>query len=410
MLDIDEVVFHRAYDRVANSLLWFVAHLLCSPATTPDVRRGQPAGVGAATRRTARAFADALAGGGRRRARRCWCRTTTCRSSRRCCGARGPTCGSATSATRRGRRRSTSGCCPTTSPGRCSRGCSAPTRVGFLSPRWADAFGRCCADVLGAVLGRHARSGHAGRATAVAVHAARGRPGRAAGPGRRSRRPSAGSTTVRETVGDRRLLLRIDRTELSKNIVRGLQAYGELLRTRPEWRERVVHLAFAYPSRHDLPEYREYTAAVQRTAREVNEEFATPGWLPVRAAGARRLRALAGGVPARRRAGRQPGARRHEPGGQGGPGAVAGPASRWCCPARRAPPTSSAPTRCWSTRTTSRRPPRRCTGRCSCRPTSAAARCERLADGGDRAAAVALARGQLAALDAPALRSLAELS
>jgi trehalose 6-phosphate synthase len=42
-----------------------------------------------------------------------------------------------------------------------------------------------------------------------------------------------------------------------------------------------VHLAFAYPSRHDLPEYREYTGAVQRVAREVNEEFATPGWLPV---------------------------------------------------------------------------------------------------------------------------------
>jgi trehalose 6-phosphate synthase len=84
-----------------------------------------------------------------------------------------------------------------------------------------------------------------------------------------------------DAVGDRRLILRIDRTEPSKNIVRGLQAYGELLRSRPEWREQVVHLAFSYPSRHDLPEYREYTAAVQRTAREVNEEFATPGWLPV---------------------------------------------------------------------------------------------------------------------------------
>jgi trehalose 6-phosphate synthase len=43
----------------------------------------------------------------------------------------------------------------------------------------------------------------------------------------------------------------------------------------------VVHLAFAYPSRHDLPEYRAYTGVVQRVAREVNEEFARPGWLPV---------------------------------------------------------------------------------------------------------------------------------
>jgi trehalose 6-phosphate synthase len=86
---------------------------------------------------------------------------------------------------------------------------------------------------------------------------------------------------LRELVGDRQLILRIDRTELSKNIVRGLESYRELLRTRPQWRQQVVHLALAYPSRHDLPEYREYTGAVQRVAREVNEEFAVPGWLPV---------------------------------------------------------------------------------------------------------------------------------
>jgi len=42
-----------------------------------------------------------------------------------------------------------------------------------------------------------------------------------------------------------------------------------------------VHLAFAYPSREDLPEYREYTAAVQQLAAEIGEEFGTPGWDPV---------------------------------------------------------------------------------------------------------------------------------
>ena len=36
-----------------------------------------------------------------------------------------------------------------------------------------------------------------------------------------------------------------------------------------------MHLAFAYPSRHDLPEYREYTAAVQRIAAEIDDEFGT---------------------------------------------------------------------------------------------------------------------------------------
>jgi len=79
----------------------------------------------------------------------------------------------------------------------------------------------------------------------------------------------------------RKLIVRIDRTELSKNIVRGLAAYRELLITQPQWRGRVVHLAFAYPSRHDLPEYREYTASVQRTAREIVDEFGTEDWDPL---------------------------------------------------------------------------------------------------------------------------------
>jgi len=63
--------------------------------------------------------------------------------------------------------------------------------------------------------------------------------------------------------------------------VRGLEAYRELLRRWPEHRERVVHLAFAYPSRHDLPEYREYTASVQRHARQITDEFGTEDWDPL---------------------------------------------------------------------------------------------------------------------------------
>jgi len=84
-----------------------------------------------------------------------------------------------------------------------------------------------------------------------------------------------------ERIGGRKLIVRVDRTELSKNIVRGLEAYRELLRSRPEWQGRVMKLALAYPSRHDLPEYREYTAAVQRLARQIEDEFAMPGWDPL---------------------------------------------------------------------------------------------------------------------------------
>ena len=73
----------------------------------------------------------------------------------------------------------------------------------------------------------------------------------------------------------------MDRTELSKNIVRGLAAYRELLATRPQWRGRVVHLAFAYPSRSDLAEYRAYTERVRQLALEITGEFGTADWNPL---------------------------------------------------------------------------------------------------------------------------------
>ncbi|MFC9704171.1 trehalose-6-phosphate synthase [Streptomyces sp. NPDC056943] len=86
---------------------------------------------------------------------------------------------------------------------------------------------------------------------------------------------------LREEVGGRRTIVRVDRTELSKNILRGLLAYRELLTVHPEWRDRVVHLASAYPSRQDLESYRAYTASVVELAEEINAEFGTPEWTPV---------------------------------------------------------------------------------------------------------------------------------
>ncbi|WP_327132597.1 trehalose-6-phosphate synthase [Streptomyces sp. NBC_01343] len=86
---------------------------------------------------------------------------------------------------------------------------------------------------------------------------------------------------LRAEVGDRKAIVRVDRTELSKNILRGLLAYRELLTVHPEWRGRVVHLTSAYPSRQDLAVYRSYTQAVRELAERINGEFATPDWQPV---------------------------------------------------------------------------------------------------------------------------------
>ena len=61
-----------------------------------------------------------------------------------------------------------------------------------------------------------------------------------------------------EQVGDRQLIVRADRTDLSKNILRGLVAYDLLLQRRPDLVDRVHFRALLNPSRQGVPEYREY--------------------------------------------------------------------------------------------------------------------------------------------------------
>ncbi len=78
-----------------------------------------------------------------------------------------------------------------------------------------------------------------------------------------------------------RLLLRVDRTDLSKNIVRGFVAYGRMLERYPEMKGDVTFLAQLQPSRTDVPEYAAYMEAVGRTAEEVNEKHGTASWRPI---------------------------------------------------------------------------------------------------------------------------------
>jgi trehalose 6-phosphate synthase len=153
--------------------------------------------------------------------------------------------------------------------------------AGFLSQRWASAFLDCCEALLGAQVDRDAqRVIHRGHVTSVGVH-----PLGVDAPALRERAHAAdvqaGADALAELAGNRKIIVRIDRTELSKNILRGLAAYRELLTTRPEWHGKVVHIAFAYPSRSSVPGYREYTEQVERLAAEINAEFATPDWQPL---------------------------------------------------------------------------------------------------------------------------------
>jgi trehalose 6-phosphate synthase len=78
-----------------------------------------------------------------------------------------------------------------------------------------------------------------------------------------------------------KLVLRVDRTDPSKNVVRGFRAFGAYLDRHPEMHRRVAMLALLDPSRQDIPEYAEYLGAIQRAARDVNDRFQREGWIPI---------------------------------------------------------------------------------------------------------------------------------
>ena len=152
--------------------------------------------------------------------------------------------------------------------------------VGFHTDRWRRAFLRSCVDIVGAegslLDGTADYDGRLVRATnrPISVDAA-------------EFDELAASDAVRgleaELVASRpeRLILRVDRTDPSKNVVRGFRAFERFLTDHPEYHRRVGMLALLDPSRQDIPEYAEYLGAIQRTARVVNDRFQGEGWTPI---------------------------------------------------------------------------------------------------------------------------------
>jgi len=76
-------------------------------------------------------------------------------------------------------------------------------------------------------------------------------------------------------------IVRVDRIEPSKNIVRGFQAFDLLLERYPEHRGRVRFLAFLVPSRLAIEEYQKYLEEVIAAAQWVNLEYGDSEWQPV---------------------------------------------------------------------------------------------------------------------------------
>jgi len=77
------------------------------------------------------------------------------------------------------------------------------------------------------------------------------------------------------------LILRVDRADLSKNVLRGFTAFDVFLEQHPEFREKVSFIAQLMPSRTDVPEYREYLDRIEALVAVVNQRHGTPDWMPI---------------------------------------------------------------------------------------------------------------------------------
>ena len=76
-------------------------------------------------------------------------------------------------------------------------------------------------------------------------------------------------------------IVRIDRAEPNKNIVRGFKAFGLMLAKYPELRGRVNFLAFLVPSRTHIRQYQRYMDDIQQTVNHVNQTYGNDDWKPI---------------------------------------------------------------------------------------------------------------------------------
>lgn len=146
-------------------------------------------------------------------------------------------------------------------------GMTSHTICGFHSQRWADDYRASCRELLGrdapAFVAPLAPDPDDMRGVAAS---------------------EASQTAFDELdthLGDRKLIVRVDRIELSKNLLRGFRAFDRLLRDRPDLRGGVVFRALGYPSREGLPEYLAYRQEVEGLTDVINRRWATDDWTPI---------------------------------------------------------------------------------------------------------------------------------
>lgn len=266
LLDLDADTWSDFYDRVCNEALWFAHHAMFDPVYEPAWPPGWVEGPWAAYRRVNEAFADAVAADAPHGA------TVLVQDYHLCLMA------PQLRADRPDLRLVHFSHTPFAPPHALRMlpdevrielltGLAAHHACGFHSRRWERDLHDCFDD-----LGRPAP------ATFVAPLGADPED-LAATAARPATREAAAQLDA--AVGDRRFIVRVDRIELSKNVLRGFAAYEALLDADPERRGTVVFGAFVYPSRQGVAAYDRYARAVAERVAAINDRFGTSTWTPI---------------------------------------------------------------------------------------------------------------------------------
>lgn len=266
LVDIEPTVFTDYYDRVCNEALWFAHHGLFDPVYEPAWPPGWVDGPWAAYRAVNEQFAAAIVADAPEGA------AVLVQDYHLCLVA------PAVRAARPDLRLVHFSHTPFAPPAwlrmlpdavrtELLDGLLAHDACGFHSDRWRQDYLASCAD-----------AGREPNATAVSPLAPDPADLRRTATSEAAARARADLETL---VGDAAFVVRVDRIELSKNVLRGFQAYEALLEAEPERYGRVVFGAFCYPSRLGVPAYDRYAKAVIAKVDEINARFGTDTWTPI---------------------------------------------------------------------------------------------------------------------------------
>lgn len=152
--------------------------------------------------------------------------------------------------------------------------------IGFHTHAYCINFLRCCDELMEAEVDyNRLEVRHAGRRTLCRAYPL----GIDAERLKRAAETPEVAAAEREVIERRRkhLIIRVDRADLSKNVLRGFTAFDTFLSQHPEFREEVTFIAHLQPSRQDVPEYAEYLERIEALVAVVNHRHGTTDWMPI---------------------------------------------------------------------------------------------------------------------------------